>query len=257
MKLFDAIIFDMDGVIVDSEPLHERAFREIFHELGYGENHGINFQAYIGRSDRVLWLDFIEKHRPPQPLEMLLAAKQDRLIEILRREQPIFPGLVELLEKLAPHYLLAVASGSNHPVIDEVLAMKQLRRFFAAVTSTQDVGRTKPAPDVFLYAAQRLGVPPTRCCVIEDSAAGVTAARAAGMAVIALTHSLPREQLAGATHIVDSFAAVERLLLPEPTATPRASTLASSVPTVNPTATARAAALDVCRGATPGWHGTG
>lgn len=215
MKRYDAIIFDMDGVIVDSEPRHERAFREIFHELGYGENHGIDFRAYIGRSDRALWLDFIEKHQPPQPLEVLLAAKQNRLIQILRHEQPIFEGLPELVEKLARHYLLAVASGSNHPVIDEVLAMKQLRRFFSAVASTQDVGKTKPAPDVFLHAAGLLGVPPARCCVIEDSAAGVAAARAAGMDVIAITHSLPREQLTGATHIVDTFEEIERLLLPE------------------------------------------
>jgi HAD superfamily hydrolase (TIGR01509 family) len=219
MKRYDAIIFDMDGVIVDSEPRHERAFREIFHELGYGENHGIDFRAYIGRSDRALWLDFIEKHRPPQPLEELLAAKQNRLIQILRREQPIFEGLPELVEKLARHYVLAVASGSNHPVIDEVLAMKQLRRFFSAVASTQDVGKTKPAPDVFLHAARLLGVPPARCCVIEDSAAGVAAARAAGMDVIAITHSLPREQLTGATHIVDTFEEIERLLLPETPAT--------------------------------------
>lgn len=215
MKPYDAIIFDMDGVIVDSEPRHERAFREIFHELGYGENHGIDFRAYIGRSDRALWLDFIEKHRPPRPLEELLAAKQNRLIQILRREQPIFEGLPELVENLARHYVLAVASGSNHPVIDEVLAMKQLRRFFSAVASTQDVGKTKPAPDVFLHAARLLGMPPARCCVIEDSAAGVAAARAAGMDVIAITHSLPREQLAGATHIVDTFEEIERLLLPE------------------------------------------
>ncbi|MCZ7640660.1 MAG: HAD hydrolase-like protein [Verrucomicrobia bacterium] len=64
MKPFQAVIFDMDGVIVDSEPWHERAFREIFQELGYGETHGIDFRAYIGRSDRALWLDFIERHAP-------------------------------------------------------------------------------------------------------------------------------------------------------------------------------------------------
>ncbi len=214
MQRFDAVIFDMDGVIVDSEPRHERAFREIFRELGYGDNHGMDFRAYIGRSDRALWLDFIAKHRPPHPLETLLAAKQNRLIEILRREQPIFPGLPELLERLAPRYRLAVASGSNHPVIDEVLAMRQLRRFFSVVASTQDVGRTKPAPDVFLHAARLLETPPARCVVVEDSAAGVTAARAAGMEVIAITHSLPREQLAHATHVVDSYAEIERLLRP-------------------------------------------
>lgn len=215
MKRFDAVIFDMDGVIVDSEPWHEHAFREIFHELGYGDRHGIDFRSYIGRSDRALWEDFIEKHEPPHPLDHLLALKQGRLIDLLRREQPIFDGLPDLVEKLATSYLLAVASGSNHPVIDEVLAMKQLRRFFPVVASTQDVGKTKPAPDVFLHAARLLATPPDRCCVIEDSAAGVTAAHAAGMEVIAITNSLPSEQLRHATHVVDSYEAIERLLLPE------------------------------------------
>ncbi|MBE7501309.1 MAG: HAD family phosphatase [Verrucomicrobiales bacterium] len=214
MKPFQAVIFDMDGVIVDSEPWHERAFREIFQELGYGDTHGIDFRAYIGRSDRALWLDFIERHDPPHPLEDLLRAKQTRLIEILRREQPIFEGLPELVDRLARHYPLAVASGSNHPVIDEVLAMKQLRRYFPVVVSTQDVGKSKPAPDVFLQAAKLLVTSPADCCVVEDSAAGVTAARAAGMAVIALTHSLPRSELAHATHVVDTYEEVEQLLLP-------------------------------------------
>jgi beta-phosphoglucomutase-like phosphatase (HAD superfamily) len=99
-------------------------------------------------------------------------------------------------------------------VIDEVLALRGLRRFFPVVASTQDVGKTKPAPDVFLYAAKLLGVPPERCAVIEDSAAGVTAARAAGMTVIAITNSLPREQLAHADRIVDTYEELEHLLLP-------------------------------------------
>lgn len=214
MKPVSALIFDMDGVIVDSEPWHEHAFREIFQELGYGETHGMDFRAYIGRSDRALWLDFIERHDPPHPIETLLRAKQTRLIEILRREQPIFEGLPELVARLAPRYPLAVASGSNHPVIDEVLAMKQLRRFFPVVVSTQDVGRSKPAPDVFLYAAKLLGKAPADCGVIEDSAAGITAARAAGMEVVAITHSLPRRELAHATHVVDTYEEIEALLRP-------------------------------------------
>ena len=72
MPLFAAVIFDMDGVIVDSEPLHERAFLEIFAEMGYAANHGIEFRDYYGRSDRALWEDFIARHRPPQPLAELI-----------------------------------------------------------------------------------------------------------------------------------------------------------------------------------------
>jgi HAD superfamily hydrolase (TIGR01509 family) len=204
----------MDGVIVDSEPRHEQAFREIFHELGYGDAHGMDFTAYYGRSDRVFWQDFIARHRPPQPLEELLALKQNRLIQILRREQPIFDGLPELLGKLASAYPMAIASGSNHPVIDEVLAMRQLCRFFPVVVSVQDVGRNKPAPDVFLRAAEMLGVAPADCWVIEDSSAGVEAGRAAGMRVIAITNTLTIDRLRLAHHIVETYEEVEALLLP-------------------------------------------
>jgi HAD superfamily hydrolase (TIGR01509 family) len=210
---FDAIIFDMDGVIVDSEPRHQRAFCEVFEEMGYGHNHGIDFAAYIGRSDRALWTDFVAQHRPPQPLEELLGWKQRRLIELLRQERPIFKGLPEFVAKLAARYRLALASGSNHAVIDTVLAMDELRRFFPVVSSVQDVGKPKPYPDIFLHAARQLGVAPDRCCVIEDSRPGIAAALAAGMEVVAITNSHPADTLAEAHRVVDSYEELEQLLL--------------------------------------------
>ena len=213
LSRFSAIIFDMDGVIVNSEPLHERAFRNVFHEMGYGETHGMDFPHYYGRSDRALWIDFIEKHQPKWSLEELAEWKQHRFLEMLRAEQPIFAELPELLEDLALRYKLAVASGSYHPVIDEVLNMKNLRRFFPVVVSVQDVPRGKPAPDVFLRAASLLGVAPQTCCVVEDAAAGVEAALAAGMKAIAITNSLSAEKLSHATHVVHSYAEIRRLLL--------------------------------------------
>lgn len=212
LKPFTAVIFDMDGVIVDSEPLHERAFLEVWDALGYRDRHGIHFPDYYGRSDRALWLDFIDRHQPPQTLEVLTAWKQDRLIEILRREQPIFDGLPEVVAKCAARWRIAVASGSLHAVIDEVLAMKSLRQHFSAIVSVQDVAHGKPAPDVFLRAAELLARPPAECVVIEDSAAGVTAANAAGMQVIAITNTLAREQLRHATIVVETYAAIEQLL---------------------------------------------
>ena len=214
MKQFEAVIFDMDGVIVDSEPLHERAFRDVFHKLGFGETHGMDFPAYYGRSDRALWQDFVTKHQPAQTLDFLADWKQKRFIELVKQEEPIFSGLPGLLEKLAAVCSLAVASGSLHPVIDEILAMKNLRRFFPVVVSVQDVAHPKPAPDVFLRAAQLLSVAPERCWVIEDAAFGVEAALAAGMRVIAITNSLPAAKLARATHVVKTYAEIERLLLP-------------------------------------------
>mgnify|MGYP001347518874 CR=1 FL=1 len=213
-----AIIFDMDGVIVDSEPLHELAFREIFAVMGYGETHGMDFVQYYGKSDRALWADFVAKHNPPQPLEELLAWKERHFLGILREREPIFDPVPPLIETLAGRWPLAVASGSMHPVIDAVLAMRGLRRCFSAVVSVQDVGRGKPAPDVFLRAAELLGRPPAACVVLEDSAAGVTAAKAAGMRVIAITNTLPAGQLAHADAVVGRYAEVEALLVGGPQA---------------------------------------
>lgn len=208
----EAILFDMDGVIVDSEPLHEQAFREIFAAMGHGETHGMDFAHYYGKSDRALWADFVAKHRPPQPIEELLDWKQRHFIAMLREHEPIFAPVPPLVERLAARWPLAVASGSLHPVIDEVLALRGLRRFFSVVVSVQDVARGKPAPDVFLLAAERLGKLPAACVVLEDSAAGVTAAKAAGMRVIAITNSLPAAQLAHADAVAQTYAEVERLL---------------------------------------------
>src|SRR6476469_7879526 len=183
MKEYQAIIFDMDGVIIDSEPLHERAYLELFAEMGYGENHGVNFDDYIGRTDKALIEDFIAKHKPPFTVEYFSDQKRDRFLQIMRSEQPIFEDLPELVTRLAAIYPLAVASGSLHPVIDAVLALKNLRQHFRICVSSSDVAHGKPAPDIFLHTAKLLNVEPSSCCVIEDSSAGVTAARAAGMDV--------------------------------------------------------------------------
>jgi HAD superfamily hydrolase (TIGR01509 family) len=209
----DAVIFDMDGVIVDSEPRHQRAFLEVFTEMGLGDRHGIEFSKYLGTSDLSVWNDFIALHRPAQSLDELTRWKESRFIDLIRTEQPLFPSLPELVADLAAKYPLAVASGSLHVVIDEVLALKNLREHFQAVVSVQDVGRPKPAPDIFLRAAELLKTPPARCCVVEDSAAGVESALAAGMRVIAITNSLPPEALKRAHHVVKDYAEIERLLM--------------------------------------------
>ncbi len=213
MKQYQAIIFDMDGVIIDSEPLHERAYLEIFSEKGYAETHGVNFDDYIGRTDKALIEDFVAKHRPTFTVQNLSDWKKDRFLQLMRKEEPIFEDLPELVERLAARYPMAVASGSLHPVIDAVLALKNLRQHFRHCVSSSDVAHGKPAPDIFLHTAKLMGIAPRDCCVIEDSAAGVAAARAAGMDVIAITNSLPRAKLTGATHIVDSYAEIDQLLL--------------------------------------------
>jgi len=211
LKGIQAVLFDMDGVIVDSEPHHERAFLDVFAEIGYGQTHGVRFTDFIGRSDLSVWQDFVGRHKPSIPLADLVALKQQRVLDSMRAVEPIFAGLPDLVRHLAALYPLAVASGSVHPVIEAVLAMKGLRPFFSAVVSYTDVPRGKPAPDIFLRAAELLEVEPADCCVIEDSKPGVAAGVAAGMRVIAITNTHPASDLQDAHHIVRNYEEIERL----------------------------------------------
>jgi HAD superfamily hydrolase (TIGR01509 family) len=213
MRQFQAIIFDMDGVIVDSEARHERAFLDVVRQIGYGDRLAMRFSDYIGRSDQVLWVDFVARHKPPQTVEQLLVMKRDRMVELIRREQPLFDGLPALIEKLAGRYALGLASGSERAVVEAVLDIERLGRFFRAVVTDTDIKHGKPAPDIFLRTAELLQVLPQRCCVIEDSKPGVAAALAAGMEVIAITNTYPAEELHHATHVVQTYPEIERLLL--------------------------------------------
>jgi HAD superfamily hydrolase (TIGR01509 family) len=213
MKGLQAVIFDMDGVVVDSEPQHERAFLEVMRALGYAGAHGLRFSDYVGRSDRQLWVDFIAKNQPRQAVEELAAMKRAYLLELIRREPRLFAGLPGLMTKLAGRYPMALASGSERAIVEEVLRGGNLARFFAAVVTDTEVPRGKPAPDIFLRAAQLLGVAPEKCCVIEDSKPGVAAGLAAGMQVIAITNTHPAAELRAATRVAQSYEEIARLLI--------------------------------------------
>jgi HAD superfamily hydrolase (TIGR01509 family) len=219
MRQVPAIIFDMDGVIVDSEERHERAFLEVVRGIGYSGKFDLRFADYIGRSDQELWVDFVARYKPSQTAAELLAMKSRRVVEIIRREQPVFDGLPELIEKLALRYSLGLASGSERPIVEAVLGLKGLGRFFSAVVSDSDVKRGKPAPDIFLRAAELLKVPPQSCWVIEDSKPGIAASLAAGMRVIAITNTHPAKELRHATHVVRTYEEIEQLLLALPQVT--------------------------------------
>tara|TARA_B100000614_G_scaffold178844_1_gene159696 strand:+ start:714 stop:1376 length:663 start_codon:yes stop_codon:yes gene_type:complete len=215
---FEAVIFDMDGVIVDSEPLHEQSFLEVWDELGYGNNHGIHLPDFYGRSDRVVWEAFIEKHNPTPAIEKLIGLRVERLIRMLREQEPLFDGVTDLIQRLAKRYPLGLASGSIHRVIDEVLAMQNLRYYFKDVTSSEDVPEPKPSPEIFLLSAKRLGVPPEKCCVIEDTVNGIKAGKAAGMNVIAIPNTFAEVALkdAGVDHIFSSYPEIDNYFSKNP-----------------------------------------
>lgn len=213
MNRFTAVIFDMDGILIDSEPLHAQAWDKLFAELGLAGTHGMQYRNYVGVSDQVFLHDFIHKHQRREPPAELLARKLHHLLHLIRKKRPIFPALPELIPALAQRYRLAVASSSSQSVIDVVLDVAGFRSYFPVTVGGDAVDQHKPDPAIYNLAVRKLGVPAAQCCAIEDSPPGITAAKAAGVTAIGITTSLPPEQLSGADHIARDFAALRQLLL--------------------------------------------
>lgn len=213
-----AIIFDLDGVIVDSEPVHQESFRLLLTELGLPTDHLDDWERYIGRSDREGLIQMLDGRELAQSIDELLERKGNLFIDLLQKVDALFPDIPALVGDLATHYQLAIASGSLRSAIAAVLEMRGLRRYFPVAVSVQDVPLGKPEPDLYLTAARLLNVEPAACVAIEDSVAGVAAARAAGMRVIGITNTMSAELLKQANIIVSNYAEVRKLLLGTPQA---------------------------------------
>ena len=207
------MIFDLDGVIADSEPLHQESFRLLLGELGIDESAMGDWDRFVGTADRPVLLELIEGRSVDRSPEDLLERKGALFLDLLKVREPVFPEIPSLVEDLAARYAMAVASGSLRTAIAGVLALKGLRKSFRHAVSVQDVARGKPAPDLFLRAAELLGMTPAECVVIEDSVPGVAAARAAGMRVIAITTTTQADRLRDADAVVGRFVEVRHLLL--------------------------------------------
>jgi len=197
------VIFDLDGVLVDSYRAHFASWRALYGELGIEYNEEA-FAADFGRTSRDILCRTLGGQLSQERIRGLDERKEAFFRDILRQEFPAMDGAVELIDALsAAGFLLAV--GSSGPPENIGLALERLGRAerFAAVVTGQDVTRGKPDPQVFQIAAERLGLPAAACAVVEDAVHGVEAARRAGMSSIALTGTTTRDQLAHADLVVD------------------------------------------------------
>jgi HAD superfamily hydrolase (TIGR01509 family) len=209
----EAVVFDMDGVLVDTEHLWDEVREALTEEWG-GRYTPEAQEAMMGMSSAE-WSRYLhETVGLREPPEVINDEVVRRMLERYRTELPVVPGAVEAVRSLsASGHRLAVASSSNRPLIDAVLARLGLSDAFSATVSSEEVPRGKPSPDVYLEAASRLGVTPGRCVAIEDSASGIRAAHAAGMKVIAYPnrHYRPADAaLALADRVVESLQDVQR-----------------------------------------------
>jgi len=202
-----AVIFDLDGVLLDSEAAWVKVKKEFTEETGGHWKEQAQWDM-LGMSS-IEWSRYMhDELGVPVPPEQISSAVADRLAQQYREQLPLLPGALEAVRSLARQWPLGLASSSNRNVIDLVLQKAGLADAFEVTVSSEEVSAGKPAPDVYLEAAKRLGIEPAECAAIEDSANGIRSAHAAEMAVIAIPNrDFPPdpEALALADVVIDSL----------------------------------------------------
>jgi HAD superfamily hydrolase (TIGR01509 family) len=184
----EAVIFDLDGVLIDSEQRWNAAKEELVREAG-GRWRDDAPGVMMGMSSPE-WSAYLhDELGVPMEAEAISREVVRRMLEGYERELPLLPGASEAVHALAARWPLGLASSSNREVIDRVLELAGFGDAFRVAVSSEEVDRGKPAPDVYLVVAERLGVQPARCAAIEDSSNGLRAAASAGMAVIAVPNA--------------------------------------------------------------------
>ena len=187
-RVIDAVVFDLDGVLIQSEEVWD-AVRERY-VRGRGGRYDAKVQRAMMGMSAPEWSRYLhEEVGVPDRPDAINREVVARMLEAYRRELPLIAGAERAVRRAAEAFPLGLASSSNREVFEAVLELAGLTECFAATVSSEEVARGKPAPDVYLEAARRLGVAPGRCVAVEDSHAGLRSAKSAGMRVVALPNA--------------------------------------------------------------------
>jgi HAD superfamily hydrolase (TIGR01509 family) len=207
-----AIIFDFDGVLADTEPLHFRMFRQVLHEEGLPLSEQDYYQKYVGLDDRGCFQAVLVAHgRPalPETVRRLVERKAALMLELIKVTPVVYRGIEDFVKGAAGRYRLAIVSGALRHEIELILQSAGLRSSFEHITAAEDIRNGKPDPEGYLYALQalnrRAAVQASDCLVIEDTVAGIQAAHAAGMRCLAVSTTYPADQLAGAEAVASTL----------------------------------------------------
>jgi HAD superfamily hydrolase (TIGR01509 family) len=206
--VIDAVVFDLDGLLIETEEIWDEVREALARERSgtWTESAQRDMMGMSSTEWSRYMHDEIGLAESPEEINELVV---ERMAERYRSQLPLLPGAVEAVERIAARWPLGVASSSNRGLIDLVLELSGLASKFQATVSSEEVARGKPAPDVYLEAARRLGVEPALAAAVEDSESGIRSAAAAGMRVIAIPNRSFRpseEALAGADVVLDSLA---------------------------------------------------
>jgi HAD superfamily hydrolase (TIGR01509 family) len=183
-----AVVFDLDGVLLQSEEVWDAVRERYVRERGGRYDDEVQ-RAMMGMSAPE-WSRYLhEKAGVPEDPETINGDVVARMLEAYRNDLPLLPGAADAVRRAAAAFPLALASSSNREVFEAVLELAGLAECFRATVSSEEVERGKPAPDVYLEAARRLGVEPETCAAVEDSHAGIRSAKSAGMRVVAIPNA--------------------------------------------------------------------
>src|SRR5215469_10887818 len=196
MQLPEALIFDMDGVLVDSEPLHKRAKELAFAEVGLILPESV-YDSYKGRPDRTMMPEVLSAHGRASHAELVTERKKHFYEQIEHELQPI-PGAAEFIRWAVTHFRLALATSATPRNRAAALRMLGVEDCFQSIVDTARFQRAKPDPEIFQVAMKDLELRPEQCWLIEDSVAGVVAGKAAGALTVGITTTFDRETLRGA-----------------------------------------------------------
>jgi HAD superfamily hydrolase (TIGR01509 family) len=186
-SVIEAVVFDLDGVLIDSEPVWEQVRRDLVAE--YGGRWAPDAQRRLMGMSTQEWARYLSRDLgvglSPERVAALVI---ERMVDAYARRLPLMPDAAGTVRRLAAHWPLGLASSSPPVLIETVLDAASINSLFTATVSTEEVAHGKPAPDVYLTAAARLGVQPGRCAAVEDSSNGLRSAASAGLRVIAVPH---------------------------------------------------------------------
>lgn len=206
--MLQAIVFDFDGVLADSEPLHLRALQGMLAPLGVALTAEDYYEKYVGYDDAGVFRLLEAEHGwvlDEAKVGALIAQKSAIFDELIARDDVLFPGAIGCLDRLAAKYPLGIASGALRHEIEHILRRHRLEDRFRFIVASGDTVRGKPAPDPYVRAAELHGVPPASCLAIEDSRWGIEAAKGAGLTCIGITTTYRAEELPGADAIIHSL----------------------------------------------------
>jgi HAD superfamily hydrolase (TIGR01509 family) len=203
-----AVVFDFDGVLADSEPLHLAALQEVLSVLGVTLTPEDYYANFLGYSDEEVFRRLDARHRWALDEGQLAALVEEKSVifdEALTAGVGMYPGAADCVERLAQVFPLGIASGALRHEIEQVLAGARLTHHFRFIVAVGDTPNSKPAPDPYRRAAELHGLPPSACVAIEDSRWGIQSAKAAGMKCVGITNTYPASELSSADAVIGSL----------------------------------------------------